>query len=434
MTVQTYVPLDKPNSLWAATAAACDSHPRLSEHIESDVTIIGAGYTGLRAALMLAEAGLRVVVLDAGDVASGASGRNGGQVNPMLPFNTPDRLRKLLGPTYFERLTAASLESADELFALIKRHEIDCQARQNGWLRVCHSERALKDAKAGVAEWNQFGANMRIIDGDELERRSGTKAYRAGVITPKGGAVHPLNLALGLAKAAKRHGATVFGNSAVLDLHKKDVKWTATTSSGSVRSDWVIVATNGYTGDLIPKLSHSIIPVTPIQIATDPLPESIIGSVLPDGYTISDSRRIIMYGRREPDNRMVYGGHGKPLPSGEIGGVDWLMKDVVRVFPQLQGVKWRYSWSGRIAITDDHLPHLHEPKPGLLVGLGYNGRGVAMSNVMGRVLAQRVLGAAADSLPFPTTAIKEVPFRSVKVFGMGPAIWTMRLLDYLETR
>ncbi len=110
------------------------------------------------------------------------------------------------------------------------------------------------------------------------------------------------------------------------------------------------------------------------------------------------------------------------------------MKDAVRVFPQLRGVKWRYSWSGRIAITDDHLPHLHEPKPGLLVGLGYNGRGVAMSNVMGRVLAQRVLGAAADSLAFPTTAIKEVPFRSVQVFGLGPAIWTMRLLDYLETR
>lgn len=434
MTAQSHVPLDKPNSLWAATAAASESHPRLADPIESDVTVIGAGFTGLRAALMLAEAGLKVVVLDAGDVASGASGRNGGQVNPMLPFNTPDRLRKMLGATYFERLTATSLESADELFALIKHHEIECQARQNGWLRVCHSERAVKNAQAGVAEWNQFGANMRIIDGQELERRSGTRVYRAGIITPKGGAVHPLNLALGLAAAAKRHGATVFGGSAVLDVRKKDAKWTAVTAAGSVRSEWAIVATNGYTGDLIPKLSHSIIPVTPIQIATDPLPESTIGSVLPDGFTISDSRRIIMYARREPDNRMVYGGLGKPLPPGEIGAVDRLKKDAVRVFPQLQGAQWRYSWGGRIAVTDDHLPHMHEPKPGMLVGLGYNGRGVAMSNVMGRVLAQRVLGASADALAFPNTAIKEVPLRAIQVFGMGPAIWSMRLMDYLETR
>jgi len=426
--------MNKPNSLWAATAVDHVEHPALVEQLEADVTIIGAGFTGLRAALALADRDLNVVVLDASDVGFGASGRNGGQVNPMLPFNTPDQLSKILGQTYFERLTETSLGSADELFTLIQQYQIDCSARQNGWLRVCHSAKALKNAKAGIDEWNKHGANIDIIDRGQLEKRSGTRAYHAGIVTPKGGAVQPLSLAIGLARAAEQRGCQIYGKSAVNSIDSLDKKWVVNTEHGSVKSEWVIVATNGYTGDLIPTLSSSIIPVTPIQIATDPLPDDIIGSVLPEGHTISDSRRVIMYARREPDNRMVYGSHGKVLASGEIKGSEWLVKDAVRVFPQLEGVKWRYKWGGRIAITDDHLPHLHEPRPGILAGLGYNGRGVAMSNVMGRVMAERVLGANADVLAFPTTPILPVPLRPLKMASMSTAIWFMRLMDYLETR
>jgi len=402
--------------------------------VNADVLIIGAGFTGLRAALKLAEAGTNVVVLDAADVAHGASGRSGGQVNPMLPFNTPAKLRQMLGDRYFERLAETSLQSADELFDVINAYQIKCQARQKGWLRVCHSKKALQEAKAGVAEWNQYGANMEIIDRDEVARRSGTSAYHAGVLTPRGGAVQPMSLAVGLANAAKQRGCAIYGQSAVTDMERSGNKWISRTQFGHVNSQWVIVATNGYSDDLIPKLSKSIIPVTPIQIATDPLPDALIGSILPQGHTISDSRRIIMYARREPDNRMVYGGHGRLLASGEIKGVEWLKRDAARVFPQLEGVEWTYEWGGRIAITDDHLPHLHEPKPGLLIGLGYNGRGVAMSNVMGRVMAERVLGADIDALPFPNTLIRDIPFRMPKLLGMRAAIGFMRFLDYLETR
>ncbi len=426
--------VDKPPSLWAATAPPGGDHPRLSADIEADVTIIGAGFTGLRTALKLSEAGVKAVVLDAGDVAYGASGRTGGQVNPMLPFNTPDQLRKLLGQTYFERLTETSLASADELFSFIKSYQIDCQARQNGWLRVCHNKRALTAARKGVAEWNVHGAGMTVVEGGDLHKLAGSTAYDAGVVTPRGGAVQPMSLARGIAAAAVQRGVSIHGRSAVIDLEKDGGKWIAKTAHGSVRSDWVVVATNGYTGDLIPKLSGTILPLTPIQMATDPLPGDVIDSVLPQGHTISDSRRVIMYARKEPDNRMVYGGFGKLERSGEIGGFDWLQKDAERVFPQLKGANWTYNWGGRVALTDDHLPHLHEPKPGILAGLGYNGRGVAMSNVMGRVMAERILGADADALPFPTSPVKTIPFRSVKMQGLGTAVWFMRLLDYLETR
>jgi len=320
------------------------------------------------------------------------------------------------------------------LFSLINNYQIDCQARQNGWLRVCHNKRALSTARKGVAEWNVHGAGMTVVEGDELHRLAGSTAYGAGVVTPRGGAVQPMSLARGIAAAAEHRGVSIHGRSAVIDLEKDGSKWVAKTAHGSVRSDWVVVATNGYTGDLIPKLSRTVIPLTPIQMATDPLPGDVIDSILPQGHTISDSRRIIMYARKEPDNRMVYGGLGKLERSGQIGGFDWLRKDAERVFPQLKGVNWTYRWGGRIAVTDDHLPHLHEPKPGILIGLGYNGRGVAMSNVMGRVMAERILGAQADALPFPTSPIKTIPFRPVKMQGLGSAIWIMRFLDYLEAR
>ncbi|WP_232823108.1 NAD(P)/FAD-dependent oxidoreductase [Oceanibium sediminis] len=425
---------DVQHPLWRDTAPAGEDHPPLSGDHRADVTVIGAGFTGLRAALMLAEAGTRVIVLDAGDVGYGASGRTGGQVNPMLPFNTPNRLRALLGPVYFERLAQTSLGSADELFALIERYRIDCQPRQNGWLRVLHSPRALKEARAGMAAWNAFGAGMEEVDGATLAKLSGTTAYRAGVLTPRGGAVQPLALARGLAEAAKSRGAAIHGQSAVTTLERRDGAWHVRTARGAVTSDWVIVATNGYTGGLIPTLPRSILPVTPAQIATDPLPDEVISSILPGGHTISDSRRIIMYARREPDGRMIFGGLGQRGRDGRVGGFDWLARDAARVFPQLAQVRWRYRWSGVIALTDDHLPHLHEPEPGLLAGLGYNGRGVAMANVMGRVMAERVLGAAPETLPFPLSPIRAMPLRGARIAGMGSAIKVLRLLDRLETR
>ena len=421
-------------SLWSETATSDSPRHILTGSHRADVVIIGAGFTGLRAALELSESGLSVVVLEAGDVAHVASGSSGGQGNPIPPFNTPSQFRKLLGTEYAERLTNTYIHSADDLFATIKKYQIDCQARQNGWLRVFHSAKALRKEEVCVKEWNDHGAGIEFVGGSEIERKSGTSAYHSGIITPQGGAVQPLSLSRGLAKAAEQRGVKIYSKSAVLSLDKSEGKWTAKTSIGSVLSDWVIIATNGYTGDLIPGLSKSIIPIASIQIATDPLPEETIGSILPEGHTISDSRRVIMIARREPDNRIVYGSHGREFGNDTIGGVEWLIKDAERVFPQLRGVNWSYRWGGSVALTEDRLPHLHEPKPGLLVGFGYNGRGVAISNIMGKVLAKRVLGANPNELPFPTSPIMKIPFRSLKKTLEGPAIWFLRLLDYLESR
>lgn len=426
-------PVAWPSSLWVETANPADDNPPLAADVTVDVVVVGAGFTGLSAALHIAKTGARVVVLDACEVGWGASGRNGGQVNPMLPFNSPDDLRRHVGDTYFERLTAASLNSADELFSLIEEHQIECQARQKGWLRVNHNSRARRKSERDLQEWNQFGANMSLLEGTELEKLTGTSAYASGTLVPRGGAVQPLMLARGLAHLCKQTGVHIHGSSEITSMKRHEGKWRVTTAKATVTADWVIVGTNGYSGALIPKLAESVVKLTPVQIATDPLPEEQIKDILPGQQTISDSRRIIMYARREPDNRMVYGGLGQVDRAGNITGYDWLISDAERVFPQLKGANWAHRWGGNIAITQDHLPHLHEPEKGLLIGLGYNGRGVAMSNVMGKVLAERVSGKAPEFLDFPTTQIAGYPFHRFARLGVGTVARVMRFMDWVET-
>ncbi len=423
-----------PESFWMQTATKAERNPSVAGELSVDVAIVGAGFTGLRAALMLADSGANVVVLDGGDVGWGASGRTGGQVNPMLPFNTPDELYKRLGSTYFERLTNVSLNSADELFNLIKDHKIDCQARQNGWLRVNHNLKAQRLSVSNAEVWNKYGAGMELVDAETVRRLSGTRAYQTGVIVPKGGAVQPLSLARGLARVATEKGAKIFGDSSVSSLTEGNGGWVLKTSKATINAQWVVLATNGYTDSLFTGLASTIMPLVPIQIATDALDDRQLENILPKGHTISDSRRIIMYARREPGNQFIYGGLGRLAPSGKIAGFDWLVNDAERVFPVLKGVHWKYRWGGKIALTSDHLPHLHEPKNGLIAGLGYNGRGVAMSNVVGRIIAERVLGAEQQSLELPITDIKKYPFKAVQMVGKGAVINWMRFLDFVETR
>ncbi len=419
-------------SLWADLSGAEMQSPTLEDTRTCDALVIGAGFTGLRAALSLAEAGSSVVVLDAGDVGWGASGRNGGQVNPMLPVNGPAHLEKLVGATFADRLTEASLGSADALFSFIQDYQIECGARQNGWLRVDHCAKAAATSQANVAGWIKHGADMQIVEGDDLRKLTGSDAYDSGVLTTRGGAVQPLALAKGIARVARAAGAKIYGQSEVTKLTRKDSLWEAATPNGSVRAPWVILATNGYSGSLLPGLKQSFLPVTPIQIATDPLPDAQIEAILPGGQTISDTRRVIMYARREPDNRMVFGGHGRVHADGSISGHDWLMKDAARIFPQIKRDDWVYRWGGHIAVTQDRLPHLHEPEKGLIAGFGYNGRGVAMSQIMGQTMAARVLGADPSTLVFPTTKLRNMPFRRIQMMGKSTAVRWWKLRDAWE--
>ncbi len=417
---------------WPVTAPAPPQTEALREDINCDVVVVGAGFTGLRAALDLAESGSDVVVLEAGEIGHGASGRNGGQVNPMLPVQVPEDLRKAVGDRYFERMAEVSLQSADDLFDLIKSYQIPCEARRHGWLRVNHTEAMRVSAESAARAWNAHGADFEFLGAEDTRRLTGAPGYRSAVLSRRGGAVQPLALVRGLARVALSAGARIFSKSSVTTKKRTASGWELTANGHRVNAQVVIIATNGYTGALVPGLRSSIMPLISIQMGTDPLPDDKIASILPEGQTISDTRRLIMYARKEPGNQMLFGAIGFRRLNGGIGGINWMLRDAARVFPSLSGVSWRYFWGGQIAWTPERVPHLHEPEPGLLIGLGYNGRGVAMSMVMGRVLARRAMGAAPETLPFPVSAIRPFAFRNIQLMGAGLAMSWLKVRDQRE--
>lgn len=418
-------------SLWAATAAPAPAAAPLSGERRADVVVIGGGFTGLRAALVLAEAGSDTVVLEAAESGWGASGRNGGQVNPLLPENTPESVAATIGGEAAEKLCRLAMDSADELFALIQRTGIHCDPRQEGWLRLAHCRAAGRTWIRQCESWIKAGADIEIIEGERLASLTGSRAYTMGSLARRGGAVQPLFLARGLAEKAIAAGAVIHGSTPALNLERGEGRWTVTTPNGLVAADKVLLCTNGYTDKLWPGLAKSVVSLTSAQVASEPLPADIRDSILPGGQTFSDTRRTVLYGRREPDGQLLLGSIGRG-DAGTAADFTRIQREAVRVFPQLAGVKWGYQWGGRIAVTEDHLPHLHEPAPGLLVGFGYNGRGVAMGTVMGRVLAELALGKDPADLPFPITPVRSYPFGAFTGIGIPLVVAWMGMRDRID--
>lgn len=425
--------LKLPPSLWAATARPAPETSRLDSDIEADVAIVGGGFTGLRAALELAEGGVAVALCEAGEPGWGASGRNGGQVNPL--FNIlPEEVIRLVGPVFGPRLIRAVIESADELFGLVRRYNMACEAEQNGWIQAAHCRAAMAVIERRRRAWSQAGADIVALGNRELRARTGAATYDAGILVKRGGSVQPLSYARALAAAALGAGARIYHRARAQLLRQERACWHVRCGKFSVRAKFVLLCTNGYTDGLWPGLEETIVPLISAQAATETLPESTLAEILVNRETLADTRRVVFYTRKVDRCRLVFGSRGNSDFAGEDADVARMRAGIARVFPQLSGVRVEFCWGGRIARTPDHLPHLHEPAPGLLIGLGYNGRGVAMSTVMGRVLAERVLGKPAEELIFPTTPLRRIPLHRFRRLGVHVATGWFDLRDELDVR
>lgn len=420
-----------PPSLYAETATPPADTPPLVGPSRADVCIVGGGFTGLSAAIHLAEAGAEVVVLEAHEPGWGASGRNGGQVNPGLKKN-PDEVERDFGPELGARMLALSYGAPDAVFDLIRKHQIRCEARQEGTIRAATDAASATAVRQTADQCARRGWPVSFLDSGQTGVLTGTGRYAGAMLDTRGGDLHPLSYARGLARVAVQGGARVHGNSAARRLVRVAGGWRVETASGAaVEAAQVVLATNGYTDGVWPGLRESVVPVYSSLIASEPILEPAARGIMPRRASLYEAGRVTVYYRIDQGNRLLIGGRGPQRDIGAARAVRYLQSYALRLWPGLAGVGWTHGWNGQVAMTKDSYPHLHEPAPGLLAALGYNGRGVAMATAMGGQLARRLLGTPASELDMPVTSISPIRFHGLWKLAVTAKMWQGRVLDRL---
>ena len=419
-----------PPSLYAATARPSPDTPPLDGDRRADVVVIGAGFTGLSTALHLAEQGTDVVVLEANEPGWGASGRNGGQVNPGLKPD-PDEVEATYGPELGGRMVRFAWSAPEALFTLVRRWQIECDARQGGTLRAAYRPRHGDAVRRSAEQSMRRGLPVSLLEGDAAREATGTGRYVAVMRDASGGDLQPLSYARGLARAAMQAGASVHGGTPVTSIKPLGGRWQVVTPTGTVTADRVVLGTNGYTEGLQTGLQQSVVPVFSSIAASSPLSPEMAGAVMPSRGVLYESGNITVYLRVDKDNRLLIGGRGPQRSIASHKAVEYLIRYAERLWPGLRGVEWTHGWNGQLAITPDHYPHLHQPAPGLIACLGYNGRGVALATAMGGEVAKLAMGAPPNELAMPVTPIKPMPFHRFWRLGVQAKVLEGRIKDRL---
>ena len=402
-------PCPRAPSLWAATAPPAASTPALIGPGRADVCIIGGGYCGLNAALELAEAGAEVVLLEAREPGWGASGRNGGQVIPGLKYD-PDELIGKLGEAQGRALTTFAAATADAVFDRLTRYRIDAPHVRAGWIQGAHDPTGLAAAHRRAKQWSELGAPAEALDAAAVARRLGANIYLGGWIDRRGGAIQPLAYARGLVRAAIAAGARLHGETRATRLTPRDGGWRVETDRGAtVDARRVLVATNAYSDDLVPGLRRSFVALNSFLVATEPLAPEIRALILPGGEVVSETRPLLFYYRLDAEGRLLMGGRGRFAEPRRASDWGHLERVLAKIFPAARGARIAYRWSGRVAVTRDFLPHLHEPAPGLIVDAGCMGRGVALQTHLGVAIGRYLGSGRTSDLPLPVTPLRAIP-------------------------
>lgn len=378
-----------PPSYYAATATPFAAQPVLQGAVEADVCVIGGGYTGLSAALHLAQKGYAVVLLEAHRMGFGASGRNGGQVGS---GQRQDQawLEAELGQTAARQLWDMAEEAKALVRTLIRDHAIPV-SYMPGVATACWHDSEVKDtlAMAEKLERDYGYAHLQQLDRAGIGRLIGSAAFKGGVLDRDAGHVHPLNYALGLAKAAQAAGVRLHEGSEVTAI-SPGPRPVVRTAQGQVTAGQVILACNGYLGGLEPKVAARVMPINNFILATEPL-GTLARSILAEPVAVADTKFVVNYWRLSEDDRLLFGGgesYGYRFP--DIRRV--VRKPMLEIYPQLAEARIDYAWGGTLAITMNRMPCFVRPGQNVLSASGYSGHGVAMATLAGKVLAETVAG------------------------------------------
>lgn len=382
------VPGAMPPSYYVASSEVPDLRPALEGEVRVDLCVVGAGFTGLSAALHAARLGLSAIVVEAHRVGFGASGRNGGQVGS--GWNKDQHwLEARLGVDDARKLWDLTVEAKALTRDLAAEFAPDATYKPG----VLHGEWTVSGAREAMkySAWlaEHYDYETEFLDRDAFQAVCKSNVYAGGVMDRDAGHLHPLRYVLGLARGAEAAGARIFEMSEAVAVEDGLVR----CASGSVRADHIVVAGNGYLPDLNGQVSSRVMPINSFIAATEPL-GARAAEVLTEDIAVADDKFVVNYFRLSEDGRLLFGGrenYGIGFPSDILSA---LRRRIERLFPQLDGVAIDYHWGGTLGITMTRLPMLRRLSPGVLAAGGFSGHGVALTGLTGKVLAEAVAGQA----------------------------------------
>jgi len=382
-----------PDSYYAATAVGVRDCPALEGERKADVCVIGGGFTGVSAALNLAERGLDVVLLEAERIGFGASGRCGGLIGSGQRKEVVDT-EKMFGLERSRELWDLAELAKQEIRDRVDKHDISCDL-QRGQLVGIHKKRYLGWAKeiADVLATRYDYPFCTALNAEETRARVASNDFLEGLYDSKALTIHPLNYALGLARAAVERGVRIYERSRVLKYSRTDPA-IVETAQGSIKASFVVLACNAYLGDLEPRMAGKMMPINNFMIATEPLGEARAKELINGRFGVHDTRFVVDYFRLSDDNRLLFGG-GENYRSRFPRDISKFVRPyMLRLFPQLSDVAIDYAWGGTLSVTVNRLPHLGRLQPNVFFGQGYSGHGISIATFAGKVIAEAVTGTA----------------------------------------
>jgi len=386
-------------AIWGGGADPVARAP-LDGAIEADVVVVGGGVAGLSTALHLAEAGRRVVVLEAGRIGEGATGASAGIIAPQLIRTSPDAVLKRLGRDHGEGMLRLVADSGRALFDLAVRHDIACDATSSGFIAAAVGHSSHTRLSARMAEWQPWRNDIEVLDAAETARLTGCKGYGAAVLDHSGGSIDPLMFAHGLAARVEALGGWIHEASAASTITRHGAAWRVTTDQGQVVAQTVVLAANGGNTALHPALAGTVLPFPVCEVASEPLPAEMRAAILPEGHSLTDLEADIFSIRYAAGGRLVtaFPVNDKLTPTQIVEGVNRRLSEMLRVYRPL---RLDYIWQGTAWVNSNLLPRLVRVEDGLVAIQACNGRGLGINALLGRELAQAIVDPArAPVIPF----------------------------------
>lgn len=420
---------------WAATSKeAAFAEDRTRRKGDYDIAVVGGGYCGLSIALYAAKAGQSVVLLEAGTIGCGASGRNGGLVVPHFAGGmTAEDATAVVGNEKGARLAQLVSDGPQIVFDQIRELGIQCDAEQNGWIQPAHSEKALKKVKRVYESWTARGVETEWLDATAVAERTGAQGYLGGWYRKTGGTVNPYALAMGLARAATAAGADLRQKAEVTGIRPDGAAKILRTSAGDVRARKVVIATNAYTPALYPNLAHSVIPVLLYHGFTRPLTEDEQRKTLPTRLCFTDLRKSGGFSRYSADNRIIIGGAIFRPSNHRTYSEAHSRRRVAELFPHLQGIQIDSFWEGSCALTEEYLPAIQRLERDVYSVIGFSTRGVALAQTLGREVAAFLSETKTEAeMPVRVGDVQPIAMQRIKTFLGGLAFPAYQMRDALR--